>query len=778
MKVQMHYLKTIVRRILDRPALLFIAVALSCIVFFSPSANSVEPPPTVEAVNPKHMSLRDLLKAWLPGGESEDDTPIGEVSSEAEGGVPDAFDGLAFAPTDILTSEDLAHAVPWRAAEFMSQQGALGWNASPYAFETPESLRVRVGFWRDIYAKYTTEQGVLHDTLHIEIIYGSMDFKAIMRDPLKTASQKARLRESLIKEKKKEIIARLQRLRGHTTEQGLTGEDLRVFKMFENYRDPNKFVSAADKSRVRFQLGQRDKFILGIYYSGRYLRAMERIFRSEGLPIELTRLPFVESSFNINARSRVGASGVWQFMPRTARSYMRVNRDIDERNDPIRSTLASARLLKQNFSMLGSWPLALTGYNHGPYGVRGIVNKMGTRDLGQIIQRYSSRTFGFASENFYACFLAALEVEKNARKYFGDVKWSSEIDSAELKVTQSLSYRNLLEFYDGNAGLTDLLNSHLTSRIRLGHSPVPRGTFFRVPPNRLAIAQDFMNGKVSSARLTLALRGAPLPPATVSVVNRANVKTTTGTSSIRTRLEKISAVASAVYPALTGQPLEPHSSAVEKPSKGETPQASSSAAAALPTSKIAKPGTSDGSTSSQDLANPAPSNQEGSLKVVDQGTAAVALSAVQPPVPVPASAPPDTSRGASQDEQKVSPLVSPAQAVAANETGGGGTANAALGQEATATEASEAITTSAQTATGNVNQNETNFEAKPRQHRVRNGESLVKIAHQYGVELDELRRANHLFTRKGRRRSKIEIGQMLTIPGPSEKQAAQTETKP
>src|ERR1700710_2447178 len=105
---------------------------------------------------------------------------------------------------------------------------------------------------------------------------------------------------------------------------------------------------------------------------------MEEEFRRLGLPTELTRLPFVESSFNVNARSRVGASGVWQFMRRTAKPYMKVNKDVDERNDPIKSTLASSRVLKQNYMMLDSWPLALTGYNHGPYGVRGIVAKTHT----------------------------------------------------------------------------------------------------------------------------------------------------------------------------------------------------------------------------------------------------------------------------------------------------------------------------------------------------------------------------------------------------------------
>ena len=86
------------------------------------------------------------------------------------------------------------------------------------------------------------------------------------------------------------------------------------WKLFDGVDEKNKFTEAARRGRLRYQAGQRDQFTRGIMQSGRYLRQMEEIFKEEGLPIELTRLPFVESSFNLSAKSKVGASGIWQFM--------------------------------------------------------------------------------------------------------------------------------------------------------------------------------------------------------------------------------------------------------------------------------------------------------------------------------------------------------------------------------------------------------------------------------------------------------------------------------
>jgi membrane-bound lytic murein transglycosylase D len=84
--------------------------------------------------------------------------------------------------------------------------------------------------------------------------------------------------------------------------------------------------------------------------------------------VNLAYLPLVESSFNVRARSIVGAVGMWQFMPETGKKFMRIDEKVDERRDPFASTRAAARLLKENYRLLSNWPLAITAYNHAPTG--------------------------------------------------------------------------------------------------------------------------------------------------------------------------------------------------------------------------------------------------------------------------------------------------------------------------------------------------------------------------------------------------------------------------
>jgi membrane-bound lytic murein transglycosylase D len=383
---------------------------------------------------------------------------------------------------------DITQKRPWQPPNFANQNSALGW--APDAFKVPAGLEERVQFWKSIYTQYTTDQGVLHDSLHVAVVYGAVDFRDIASNKDLSEGQKRKARRQLLEDKKKEIRERLLRLSTLTSGDGLTGEDLKLWNTFATIDEADKFKKAMHRKRLRFQLGQSDRFLQGIYYAGRYLPEMESIFRQRGLPIELTRLPFVESSFNIMARSRVGASGIWQFMRYTGRRFMRIHYAVDERNDPIRATESAARLFKMNYDMLGKWPLAITGYNHGPAGVQRVVKKFNTDNIVELVDERNGR-FGFASANFFACFLAALEVEKEAVKYFGDkVYWAPPVPSKEIKLARSVNKKLLLKWYDGNEKAAKDLNGHLLKSFWLGHSHVGKKDFIRVPPEKYELAMQ------------------------------------------------------------------------------------------------------------------------------------------------------------------------------------------------------------------------------------------------------------------------------------------------
>ncbi len=366
----------------------------------------------------------------------------------------------------------------WSPPVYTGQENALGW--TPEAFAVPKGMEERVQFWKDIYTKYTSDQGILHDSQYVHIIYESIDFGDITAQKDLTDRQREKARRKRVDEKKKEIAARLKRVGESKTAEGLTGEDLRYWEMFAKVDQPRKFIEAGRKGRLRFQLGQRNQFINGIYSSGRYIKQMEDIFRREGVPVELTRLPFVESSFNLRARSRVGASGIWQFMRSTARMYMRLDGSADERNDPLRATASAARKMRDNYTMLKHWPLAVTAYNHGPSGVRRLTEKMGTTDLAELTDVRRGR-FGFASASFYASFLAAVDVERNAEKYFGPLEVMPEVRGAEIKLVQNKNVKDMLKWFNNDIELAKILNPHVTDSVWKGRTPLSRKHILRVP---------------------------------------------------------------------------------------------------------------------------------------------------------------------------------------------------------------------------------------------------------------------------------------------------------
>lgn len=189
----------------------------------------------------------------------------------------------------------------------------------------------------------------------------------------------------------------------------------------------------------------KERFVLGLEHSRRYLEQMQRIFEERGLPIELAYLPLIESSFQIDARSHAGAVGIWQFMRRTGRRFLHVTSRVDERKDPLESTRAAASLLEANYELFGNWPLAITAYNHGERGILRAIDQVGSSDLMEMIRHYKSRTFGVSSKNFYAEFLAALEVASRVEDYFPDIEYHSPIPIEEMELEQPISVSSLIK---------------------------------------------------------------------------------------------------------------------------------------------------------------------------------------------------------------------------------------------------------------------------------------------------------------------------------------------
>ena len=132
---------------------------------------------------------------------------------------------------------------------------------------------------------------------------------------------------------------------------------------------------------------------LGDYYYPMFEEALDR----HGLPLELKYLPVIESALNPVAVSRMGATGLWQFMLRTGKQYnLEVNSLVDERRDPYKSTEAAARFLKDLYNIYGDWNLVIAAYNCGPGNVnKAIARSGGKRDYWGIYNRLPRETRGY-----------------------------------------------------------------------------------------------------------------------------------------------------------------------------------------------------------------------------------------------------------------------------------------------------------------------------------------------------------------------------------------------
>ena len=295
-------------------------------------------------------------------------------------------------------------------------------------------LESAVEFWKKIFTEYSVSQLVFFDPLEMSKIYEVLD----------------------------------------------VGEENRSNEYVNGERERIAAANEVEIERVKAQRGIKERTAAGLRRSNRHIAQMQQIFRDRGLPVELTYLPLIESSFNINARSHAGALGMWQFMPATGRQYMQVNRAIDERKDPIESTRAAASFLKQAYDLLGKWPLAITAYNYGPAGMARAVDEVGSDNLVDIIQKYNHPNFGYPPKNFYAEFLAAVDIAKNSERYFPGLDLDPPVAIKEVELSSKSSLTAVMR----STGLKRDEFMQWNPALLTGPKMIPAGYRVKLPAQR------------------------------------------------------------------------------------------------------------------------------------------------------------------------------------------------------------------------------------------------------------------------------------------------------
>ncbi|MBI2528168.1 MAG: transglycosylase SLT domain-containing protein [Candidatus Rokubacteria bacterium] len=254
----------------------------------------------------------------------------------------------------------------------------------------------------------------------------------------------------------------------------------------------------------RFQTGHRRAVVeRWLSRSGRYLEMIREIFTQRGLPEDLAFTAMIESGFDPVAVSRAGARGLWQFMAPTARRYgLRVDRWVDERLDPEKSTRAAADHLKDLFASFGSWHLVQAAYNAGEMRVSRAVQKLRTSDFWQL-----SRTPLLAEEtkSFVAAIQAAALIAREPDRYGFSVTPEDPLRYEVIHVPPLMPLNRL-------AGMSQIAGGdlkRLNSELRRAETPPGSPYALKVPVGGASILRAAFRRQAVPTVEVSARRGGP-----------------------------------------------------------------------------------------------------------------------------------------------------------------------------------------------------------------------------------------------------------------------------
>jgi len=250
-----------------------------------------------------------------------------------------------------------------------------------------------------------------------------------------------------------------------------------------------------------FQTEIRDKFTLWLERSGRYIPLMRGIFKEHDLPEDLVFVALIESGFNPYAYSHARAVGAWQFIKGTGRLYgLRVDSWIDERRDPIKSTEAAARYLKDLYDRFGSWPLAMAGYNAGEGKIGRALIKAKTDDFWDL---RSTRHIRRETKGYVPKFMAATIIAKNPERYGFTLDYHEPLQFDTVTVSGSADLRVVAQAagvtYEAIKELNPELRTELTPPYMEKYSvKLPLGTlqtfteaYSQIPDDRKIIGTQY-----------------------------------------------------------------------------------------------------------------------------------------------------------------------------------------------------------------------------------------------------------------------------------------------
>jgi membrane-bound lytic murein transglycosylase D len=365
------------------------------------------------------------------------------------------------------------------------------------AFKVKRFYYPNVHFWFLIYTQFGSDQVVIHDKSNLNLIYKVLDFSSLYEKKLSRNTIYV-LQQKLSEEKIDELKSDLDELAMSPFSNSPSSKKILLSLKQAGIGLP---VTASDRSiffnrlkhNLRTQTGQKNFIRDGITRSLPYQNFLGKYFTDRKLPKELLAIPFLESSFNPRAHSKVNALGVWQFMPLIASYYVpKRTPTSDYRSNIGVSSIAAAHLMSENFKIMKSWDLAVTAYNSGTKHLLHSKRKMKDpgADLEAIIKHSDSQSFGFASKNFYSEFLALTYTLAYREELFSHLHDHDREDvdqdlrfyltKCTLTLPRILSENQLNDIHFHNHHLRELQRPLGRGSILTTKGELPRGKFFLV----------------------------------------------------------------------------------------------------------------------------------------------------------------------------------------------------------------------------------------------------------------------------------------------------------
>ena len=353
-------------------------------------------------------------------------------------------------------------------------------------FSCPAIIDRRVDFWIEVFHKWKKQNRVLHDSRQPERVYMVLDTQDMCSR--KNPKGEVKLGIKVVKQRIDELVVLIsnnadqKRLKKHP-----------YYKLFPN-ADIDYIKKAKDS--IRCQSGNQELFTQALNNFQIYRPYILNALSQQNLPEDIQYLPFVESSYNPRAFSFAGAAGMWQIMPRTARSLgLQLGASVDERLEPEYATLAAAKYFRESIDRLSKTaqegnhstlpkdinPFVITSYNYGVRGMQRAINQVGT-DYERLLKEYKSRSFQIAVRNFYASFLAARHVAQNQATFFPELKINPLVPEVDrIALPKPLTAKQILSSLKVSKEQLQELNPGITYRVWKNQRAVPTGYQLKVP---------------------------------------------------------------------------------------------------------------------------------------------------------------------------------------------------------------------------------------------------------------------------------------------------------